>query len=248
MSAIAGDVHEGGQWPPLVRSVVTAVHRRSHQRIHGARDTLHESIRRRSTCFIDSSSAHHPAIICWRAESVSLNMAHLTRILTGALLLVLLDARAAVIAQDGPLTATNAAERAVLRDSLTRARIRWSARRPISYRARIEMQCECARSRDNAPWILVHGDSIVSDSLRSDQRRMVMSRPVYYTIDGLFSVLETALRDSTATLHNVRFDRTSGFPLSFNTRRICRVGPCSTGGWDDVRVFEFAIVRAGAGR
>lgn len=179
----------------------------------------------------------------WPTESVSLNMAHLTRILIGALLLVALDARAAVIAQDSPLSATNAAERAVLRDSLTRARTLWRAMRPISYRTRIEMRCECARPRDNAPWILVHGDSIVSDSLHSDQRHMVMNRPVYYTIDGLFSVLETALRDSAVTVHGVRIHRTSGFPLSFSTRRICRIGPCSTGGWDDVRVFEFAIVR-----
>src|SRR5687768_6928565 len=59
------------------------------------------------------------------------------------------------------LAATDPVSRATLRDSLTQARERWKSTRPVGYRARIEMRCECARPRDNAPWVLVRSDSIL---------------------------------------------------------------------------------------
>lgn len=141
--------------------------------------------------------------------------------------------------------ATSPARRQLLRDSVAHARARWVAARPERYRVSVDFRCECARGLDNAPWVLVHGDSILLDSVRADQRQMVVNRPVYYTVDGLFTTLEAALRDTLVSVEDLRFDAALGVPLSFTTGRRCVASPCSTGGWTDVKVrgFELAPVR-----
>ncbi|HEX6573864.1 MAG TPA: DUF6174 domain-containing protein, partial [Gemmatimonadaceae bacterium] len=140
------------------------------------------------------------------------------------------------------LGATDPVSRATLRDSLTQARERWKSTRPLGYRAQIEMRCECVRPRDNAPWVLVRGDSILLDSVPADQRALVVNRPEFYTIDRLFTVLETAVADTLVSLADVKFDSRTGIPLSFTTRHRCVSRVCSTGGWVEVRVFSFEVV------
>lgn len=141
------------------------------------------------------------------------------------------------------LAAADPASRAALLDSAAHARTRWEATRPPLYRVRVELACECVRLLDNAPWVLVRGDSILRDRIREDQRFLVVSRPGYYTIDGLLSALEASLRDTLVTVTGVRFDPTLGIPLSFNTRRRCVASRCTTGGWADIQVLGFEVVR-----
>jgi len=138
--------------------------------------------------------------------------------------------------------AIDSVSRAILRDSLFHARERWKSTRPMAYRARIEMRCECARPLDNAPWVLVRGDSILLESVRADQRALVANRPQYYTIERLFTVLETSLADTLVSVADLRFDSQMGIPLSFTTRRRCVSRVCSTGGWVDVRVLGFEVI------
>ena len=140
------------------------------------------------------------------------------------------------------LAATDASSRAALLDSTATARARWDAARPLVYRVQIELRCECVL--DHAPWVLVHGDSIVRDSVRADQRPTVMSRPGYYTVGGLLAALDSALRDTLVNVAGVRFDPTTGVPLSFFTRRRYLNGRGTTAGWYDVRVLGFEVVRA----
>jgi hypothetical protein len=140
------------------------------------------------------------------------------------------------------LAATDPVSRVTLRDSLSHAQERWKSTRPVVYRARIEVRCECAYPRDGAPWVLVRGDSILLDSVRVDQRALVVIRPAYYTVDRLFAVLETALADTLVSVADVQFDSRTGVPLLFTTRRRCVSRACSTGGWVDIRVLGFEVV------
>ena len=142
------------------------------------------------------------------------------------------------------LDTADPASRAALLDSVAHGRTRWQAGRPQVYRVRVDLRCECARLLDNAPWVLVRGDSILPDSIRADQRFMVVSRPAYYTIDGLFAALETALRDTLVSVTGVRFDPALGFPVSFDTRRRCVASRCIYGG-TGIQVLGFAVVREG---
>jgi Family of unknown function (DUF6174) len=151
---------------------------------------------------------------------------------------------AAAISAQTLLDAADPASRAALLDSVAHGRTRWQAARPQLYRVRVDLRCECVRLLDNAPWVLVRGDSILRDSIRADQRFLVVSRPAYYTIDGLFAALETALRDTLVSVAEVRFDPTFGFPLSFDTRRRCVANTCIYGG-TGIQVLGFAVVREG---
>lgn len=160
------------------------------------------------------------------------------------LILVLLAALGfdapAIIAQTA-LAAVDSPSRTALLDSIGHARVRWESARPQLYRVRVEVLCDCARPLDNAPWVLVRGDSILRDSVREDQRPLVVSRPAYYTVDGLFALLEAALRDTMLTVTRVRFDPTFGIPLSFSPSVRC-VSGCSTGESYDIRVLGFATI------
>lgn len=148
---------------------------------------------------------------------------------------------AAVTSAQIALPAADSATRTALLDSVGHARARWESARPQRYRMRVDFLCECARPLDNAPWVLVYGDSILRDSVRADQRPLVVTRPRYYTVNGLFAALEAALRDTLVTATGVRFDSILGTPLSFNASRRC-VSRCTTGGWIDVHVLGFEPV------
>ncbi len=99
--------------------------------------------------------------------------------------------------------------------SLERAKARWNARGFMDYTFETRRDCFCAPETTGPVRIAVHGDSITSvTDLATDSIVPPPWRDSWYTVDDLFTVIDSAARRAATASVDVEYDPDLGYPLT----------------------------------
>ncbi len=97
-------------------------------------------------------------------------------------------------------------------DDLASARARWTRRAPPAYTFTMYRSCECLPDM-SGPVVVTVRDRVVESRYYTSSGAAVPApyAPLFPAVEGLFALIETAIRDGTSPLE-VQYDRVLGYP------------------------------------